>query len=771
MPTRPSGRLLRWQATAILTLFFFAVAGAAAIGWWYARESPPHQGPIVLISVDGMPAADVARPPELLAVDGTTGPASVGLQMPGIEALAGDAVVFERAYTHSPLMLPAQASLLSGRLPFEHGVRDDAGFTLDANARTLAELLRNRGFKTGAAVSTFLLRRNTGIAQGFTSFFERAPETVPSDFFLQPLATRPPYLLPDAGVVDRLETALESESERAGAAAIDEAERWASTQEGQRYFLFLEIGAAHAEEAVFRLSQLLARQHLYDQATIILAGARGRGGLLAALDEETLRVPLLIKQPHRESAGKRIAVPVQNIDLVPTILDLVRAPIPNDLKGRSLKPLLTDEDGRIVPQPIYAESLAAYLRFGGHPTFALTVNDSRYIRGVSEEIVQIEAAPPASAADGRDPGNSVVPAVDVTPTPDAVAPLRATLDRFLARHTVAPPTPTADAERDLLALEGYLPGLRPLPGAVDVRLDDVAVQRTLWQAHLRAARLVGQRRLPAAIHVLQRIVREQPGLAAVHYQIGLLSASMGRTDQAIAAFETAASLRPDSPEIPRALAASLMADGRPADAQVQAELAASLAQSFGADVLSSAHQVAARIALAREDRDLALTHADAAQAAKPSVPMRSFVEGRLLVDTGAYEEAARLLQEAAAMLHQHEAALEGLHTALGDALARLERPLDAEAAYVEELRMFPHSLAAYSGLATLAYAAKDEERAAAVVKELLASTPTPEGFAAAVRVWTELGENGRADALRSDARARFRGDPSLAIVLARDRPR
>ena len=94
-------------------------------------------------------------------------------------------------------------------------------------------------------------------------------------------------------------------------------------------------------------------------------------------------------------AGKRIAVPVQNIDLVPTILDLVRAPIPNDLKGRSLKPLLTDEDGRIVAQSIYAESLAAYLRFGGHPTFALTVNDSRYIRGVSEEIVQIEPAPPA----------------------------------------------------------------------------------------------------------------------------------------------------------------------------------------------------------------------------------------------------------------------------------------------------------------------------------------------------------------------------------------
>jgi len=48
-----------WQVTLILTLFFIAVAGAAGIGWWYARESPPHQGPIILISVDGLAAGRI----------------------------------------------------------------------------------------------------------------------------------------------------------------------------------------------------------------------------------------------------------------------------------------------------------------------------------------------------------------------------------------------------------------------------------------------------------------------------------------------------------------------------------------------------------------------------------------------------------------------------------------------------------------------------------------------------------------------------------------
>src|SRR5688500_15915086 len=139
MPTHaPARAIRRRKAALIIALFFVAVVGSAAIGWWYARESPAHQGPIVLISVDGIPATELR---------------SYGAERtdtPAIDAFALEAVVFERAYTHSPQTLASHASLLTGQLPFEHGVRDEAGFTLAANARTLAELLRNRGFTTGA---------------------------------------------------------------------------------------------------------------------------------------------------------------------------------------------------------------------------------------------------------------------------------------------------------------------------------------------------------------------------------------------------------------------------------------------------------------------------------------------------------------------------------------------------------------------------------------------------------------------------------------------
>ena len=96
------------------------------------------------------------------------------IETPAIDALAADGVVFERAYSHAPQTLPAHASMLSGRLPFETGVRDGVGFVLPAAERLLPEMPRPRG-TTGGVVSTFLLRKETGISQGFTFFDGEMP--------------------------------------------------------------------------------------------------------------------------------------------------------------------------------------------------------------------------------------------------------------------------------------------------------------------------------------------------------------------------------------------------------------------------------------------------------------------------------------------------------------------------------------------------------------------------------------------------------------------
>src|SRR4051794_41287896 len=88
-------RVRSWQVTLILTLFFMAVAGAAGIGWWYARESPAHQGPIVLIAVDGMKAAPVVSHIAPVVSSAPADPDPAAVPPSPLEALMRDAVVFE----------------------------------------------------------------------------------------------------------------------------------------------------------------------------------------------------------------------------------------------------------------------------------------------------------------------------------------------------------------------------------------------------------------------------------------------------------------------------------------------------------------------------------------------------------------------------------------------------------------------------------------------------------------------------------------------------
>src|SRR5688572_27748817 len=218
MPKDSPRKLRPGMAALIVSAFGLAVAGSAAVGWRVARESPAHQGPIVLISAEGTPAS-------ALAIYG-----SPSTDTPAIDGLAADGVVFERAYAHSPQTLPAHASLLSGQLPVQHGVRNDAGFAVKEDVQTLAEMLRSRGFATGAAVSSFHLRPETGVAQGFRFYDADLPEEG---------ADGGPVLARNAG------------------STLDAAETWVRMQDDRRFFLFVQIGRQDADLAVTRLTSLL----------------------------------------------------------------------------------------------------------------------------------------------------------------------------------------------------------------------------------------------------------------------------------------------------------------------------------------------------------------------------------------------------------------------------------------------------------------------------------------------------------------------------------
>ena len=704
MPARARVQTRRWVAGLIIALFFVAVAGSAAIGWWYARESPPHQGPILLVSMDGVPATDLSAY------------GAQGSDTPALDALANESVVFERAYTHSPQSLPAHASLLTGRLPLDHGVRDDAGFSLASDTSTLAELLRNRGFATGGAVSSFLLQARTGIGQGF-SFFDDEMPSGPSE---------------EIAAV-----------ERTGSQTIDVAERWMARQGGQRFFLFVQVPGRDADAAVMRLTGALKQRGLYDNATILVVGDRGDVGSGLTLDDRALRVPFIVKQPDGEGSRRRILSPVQNVDVLPTILDLVRAPVPAGLPGRSLRAVLDDTDAVLPASPIYAESLAAYFRFGGEPVYALTGEHFRFVRGTGEDLVPLESGEEAVGEANE------------------AARLRSDLEGLVGTAMIPAPAPLEAREEDRYALLGYLGSSGP--AAVEVALD-ASSQRTIVEGHRAAAILIGQKKYTAGIRALQTIARAHPSLAPIHFQIGVLLARTGRIEEAILEFGKVRELRPEASAAARALADALVKAGNTDAAKEQATVAVMLAEAESPAEVFAAHEMAARVALVSGDKEAATEHAAAAHEADPSIPVRQFVQGRLLYEEGKYKDAVTTFAQAAKTLAEANRSLADLHLYLGESLARLDRYDEAESQFREELRDFPRSMQAYTSLAMLYRASNRDAAVEDVLNELVASTPTPEGYGVAARLWTILGDPSRAEALRSDARTRFRGDPSLALL-------
>ena len=705
MTKAPRTRLRPWLAAVIVSTFAAAVAGSAAVGWWFARESPPHQGPIVLISVDRMRAAT-------LPVYGAP-----TTDTPAVDQLASDAVVFDRAYAQSPQMLPAHASLLSGQLPLHHGVRDDAGFTLKEDVQTLAETLRNRGFATGAAVSSFLLRPETGVAQGFRFYDAELPETDSLDAV--------PIL------------------ERAAADTLDAAETWVRMQDSRRFFLFVQIDRRDADVAVTRLATLLKSRDMYDGATIVLVGDRGQEPS-RTLDDAALQVPLIVKQPSGEGAGRRVSAAVQQIDVMPTILDLVRAPVPGGVTGRSLRAILTDDEATLRDRPLYAEWLAPHYGFGGDGVYALTTSAYRYVRGADEELTPIASTPESVSGMAAE-----------------TARLRGELDRLLAGAPPSSPDRIPPADEERFALFGYLAPPRlsgPQPSL------SAAEQAVLVGQHRAAALLIGQKKYSAGIRALQAIVNVHPELTVVQYQLGSALMRTGRLDEAIAVFQDVRDRQPDEPDLALALGDALMRAGRIEEASLQVDDAILLARTADASARAAAHELAARIALARNDADAASGHARAAHDADPALPIPQFVRGRLLYDEGKYEDAAAAFQEAVEALKPRQRRIPDLHLYLGESLAHVERYAEAEAQYREELRAFPRNVQVYSRLAMLYAATNREEAVEDVLNELVAATPTPESYAAAARLWTIVGNRSRAEALRSDARARFRGDPSLALL-------
>jgi arylsulfatase A-like enzyme/Tfp pilus assembly protein PilF len=733
---------MRRRLTAAAVAAAIAAVGMGGCGPRHgAGVGTFRNAPIVLVSIDTL------RSDHLPAYGYTR------VETPAIDALRRDAVRFERVYSQVPLTLPSHCSILSGRLPGETGVRDNVGYRFDAaRQQSLPIVLGRAGYATGGAVSAYVLRGETGISQGFEMW--------------------------DSHVEIQLAAGL-GQSRRPGAETARIAIDWLRGVANRPFFLFLHLYEPHAPYAppepfaarykdspydgeiaaadavVGGVIAELKRLGAYDRAIVVLLADHGEGlgehgeqehGLL--LYRSTLQVPLLLKLPGGRLAGSSVAAPAELVDVYPTLLGLAGIALPPGLAGRSLLDLGggAGGSGGGPVRDLYAETYYPRLHFGWSELTSLVHGNFHYIQGPDPELYDLAGDAP-ELHNLRDSDRRTF------------TDLRGRIGAF-ERQLAAPAAVDAETARQLAAL-GYLGGTART-AAGQAGPDPKSRIRTLVDLSL-AMRLYFNQRYAEAVPAFQRALAANPQMVDGWDHLGNSLQLLGRLDEALVAFEQAMKVSGGAEaHIAISTGELLLLLGRLDEAQTHADLARKVspgeADRLSAEIELARHQPAAaeqaaRRALAEEDNKVAphLTLAEALVA-----------QGRL---GEALAEA-----DAAQAEHAHSSPgqkFPGLDFVRGDVLARLQRPAEAEQAFLREIASFPSETRTYASLAAL-YASEGKPDAAIATLHRMVETnaESAASYAEAVKALRILGDPQGAAALLSHALGRHPESRQLRALTA-----
>lgn len=715
------------NVTRLVALVALSATALAACARRSALE--PYPGaPIVLISVDTLRADHVGAYGATSAVT------------PHLDALARESVLFEATYAHVPLTLPAHASMFTGLLPPRHGVRDNVGFTLKDETKTLAARLKAAGYATGGAVSAYVLRRQTGIDQGF-DYFEDALE---------------------------LDSPTENlgDLQRDGAVAVDALDRWIKEHAATPLLAFLHLyephspykppdryahltsrydgEVAYADELVGRFLDRLKTHGLYDRAIVVVTADHGEGLNQHGEEEhgiflygESVHVPLIVRLPQGRLGGKRIGGPVAQVDIAATLLDLagLRA---DGLDGVSLRRVM---DGAKTPEkPVYAETLYPRYHFGWSELYSVTDGRYRFIRAPRRELYDLAV----DRAETRNIAETKAAAVQA-------------MDAWLARTVdttklAAPEAVPADQIEKLQAL-GYI-GSTPsatLQGDLADPKDKIGVYQDLK----RALALKAGGKDVEALAAFQSVVRDNPTLLDAWEHMGYLLIRMNRTKEGIAAVEKALKMDPGRMTAHLALARVFALGGDMKRATTHAELASAKNPGQGNEVL-------AQIMMERGDPARAAEFARKSLADDDRRIMSHFILGVVAQKAGRCEEALVSFGKAEDIKRlQKRAVVRNLHANAADCLARLGREAEAEKQFLAEIQEIPASESGRVGLAMLYRSQGRDGEARAVLADLIKSIPNPtaDSYWTVVRTLSVLGDVEAARDWITRARARFPSDP------------
>lgn len=466
-----------------------------------AVPAPARTTDVILVTID------------TLRADSTGFGGNTRVKTPFLDSLAARGAVFSNAHAHNVVTLPSHANILTGRYPFEHGIRDNAGFVLEPRFETIASALKRSGFATGAFVAAFPLDARFGLNQGFDVYDDNYGKGQASfDFSVQ---------------------------ERRADAVLQSAATWWNANAGRKRFLWVHVYDPHAPYAApepfgseYRDAPYLGEVAYVDHALstalqplmtpetlVIVTADHGEAlgdhgerthGLFAY--ESTLKVPLVVAGGG--IAPRVVAEPARHIDIVPTILEATDAAIAG-LPGASLL-------RGSVSRETYFEALSASLNRGWAPLTGILRDDVKYIDLPVAELYDL-------GTDAREEHNA---AGDRRRDVDAA---RKVLRPMLAGAAATNRNVSAEAMAKLRSL-GYVAGNAPLRDdytAADDPKNLVHLDNKMHDAVTAFERGEPER----ALELAREIVRERAGMTAGREMLALMLRQNNRLDEAIAELE------------------------------------------------------------------------------------------------------------------------------------------------------------------------------------------------------------------------------------------
>jgi arylsulfatase A-like enzyme/Flp pilus assembly protein TadD len=625
---------------------------------------------------------------------------ALSARTPVITRLAAGGVAFDTARAHNVVTLPSHANILAGRYPHEHGVRDNAGYRFPADRPTLATILKNKGYRTGAFVSAFPLDSRFGLDRGFDVY---------DDSFVEARGGTPFTM-----------------QERAGPETVALARRWIDAQPTRPFFCWIHLYEPHypyvptygddvaaADAALGPIIDPLVAAGERANALVVLTADHGESlgehgeathGIFGY--EASLRVPLIFYQP-RLWGGRVVSESARHVDILPTILDALMLAIPPDLPGRSLVNVMSTERSDAGPSVTYFEALSGALNRGWAPLYGVVRGRLKYIDLPIPELYDL----------GADPREEHNLADDQA---GRVAEMRALLGSYRASEQSTARTAQSADTRERLRSLGYVASTAATSILDRAYTPDDDPKRliSLDAAIHDVTRLYLARDLDGAAARCRELVRQRPQMGISLLLLAQIERERGDLAAAIDALKSAVALNQADVDALALLGASLTEAGR---ARETVKLLAPHARQDSPDVQVTTSYA---LALARLGRTAdALAVLEQARA-------RDATSARILVEMGTVRMMAgdRMLArrdfEAALALN---ASIARAHTSLGIIAAEDGRRDEAAVHWREAVRLDPREFRTVAGMG-FALARAGRAAGARPYFEFLASAPPPPGY-------------------------------------------